>query len=235
MIRIKQAQKRYGKLHVLKNVGLHLRPGRITGLIGPNGSGKSTLIKALLGLISLDSGSISFDGKDIRGTSDYRKNIGYIPQRAHFPANLTVSDLIHLIKDIRGEVARLEPLWTNFSLAELEHKKVKTLSGGSRQKVSSYLAFLYNPKLLVMDEPTASLDPVAASHLKQQILAHRNSERSVLITSHIMPEVQQLADDIIFINDGVVQFNGPITTLQDRTGKENLEDSLVSLLGEQAI
>lgn len=234
MVKIEHAHKRYGTVHALKDVSLQLKPGRITGLIGPNGSGKSTLIKALLGLIRLDSGSITFDGTDILQSAMYRKNIGYIPQKAHFPANLTVGDLIDLIRDIRGETRQQEPLWKNFAIAELAHKQTKTLSGGNRQKVSSYLAFLYKPKLLVMDEPTASLDPIAANHLKRRILEYKEAQQSVLITSHVMPEIQELADDIAFINEGSLRFYGTLDTLYARTGEKNLEDSLVCLLGEDA-
>jgi Cu-processing system ATP-binding protein len=214
---------------VLRGLDLDLNRGRITGLIGPNGSGKTTFIKILLGLVSADAGVISFDGSAIGRDVEYRKRIGYMPQIARYPENLTVAELIALVKHVRGAELLDEQLIDQFALREQFDKRFRTLSGGTKQKVNAALAFLFRPDLLILDEPTAGLDPASSATLKDKILAERDAGRTVLITSHIMAELEELCDDVVFLLDGQMRFAGSLNDIKESTRQTTLERAIASM------
>ncbi|MFZ1290858.1 MAG: ABC transporter ATP-binding protein [Melioribacteraceae bacterium] len=230
MIKIKNLEKFYSKLHVLKNIDLSIDQGKITYLVGPNGSGKSTLIKSILGLIKKYNGTISINGKIINEESEYRNLIGYMPQSASFPDNLTVKDIIKMVKEIRNKKIYDEELITKFVLSKEMNKKLKNLSGGTIQKVSAALAFLFDPKILILDEPTSGLDPVSSNILKDKILVENKKGKTILFTSHIISELEDLAQNIAFILDGKIWFNGSKNELINLTGEKNLERSVASVM-----
>jgi len=232
MIDIKGLTKNYGRQHVLQGIDLRIAPGRVTAIVGHNGAGKTTLIKAILGLSRPDSGTLTFDGKPITDDPAYRARIGYMPQIARFPENLTGGELIDMIKDLRSDTVRHvdEELIGRFELGDELRKPLRVLSGGTRQKVNAVLAFLFSPDLLILDEPTAGLDPVSSSTLKDKILNARGEGRTFVITSHIMSELEELADDIAFLIDGRVQFSGQIHHLKVETKQLNLERAIAQLM-----
>ena len=237
MIEIDGLLKRYGKLPVLRGVDLRVERGRVTAVVGPNGAGKTTLIKAVLGLAHPDGGRIAVDGVVLDGGVDYRARIGYMPQIARFPENLTGADLLALLKDLRGgaNVCPVdEELIDRFRLAPQLDKPLRTLSGGTRQKVNAVMAFLFRPDLLILDEPTAGLDPVASSILKDKIHAERRAGRTFVLTSHIMSELEELADDVAFLLDGRVRFAGPLDDLKRSTRQTNLERAIAQLRNQEA-
>ena len=171
MIRIENIEKRFKKLQVLDDVSASFANGQVISLIGPNGSGKTTLIKSILGMVKPDSGKIYFDDTAINGDFEYRKNIGYMPQIGRYPDNMKIGQLFSMIKNLRGNSAVIdEELFYQFKLDTILDKNMKALSGGTRQKVSAALAFLFNPTVLILDEPTAGLDPVASEQLKEKII-----------------------------------------------------------------
>lgn len=231
MIELKNINKSFGPLEVLKGIDLKISSGKITYLVGPNGSGKTTLLKSILGLTRNYSGKISVNGEIINGGSGYRKNIGYMPQHASFPENLTVRNIFEMVKDIRGNVREYdEELVTKFNLDKEMNKRLKNLSGGTLQKVSASLAFLFNPHILILDEPTAGLDPVSSGVLKDKIIKENNSGKTILFTSHIMSELEDLAQNIVFILDGRLCFDGSLKNLKNLTGEKNLERSVASVM-----
>ena len=237
MIEIDGLLKRYGKLPVLRGVDLRVERGRVTAVVGPNGAGKTTLIKAVLGLAHPDGGRIAVDGVVLDGGVDYRARIGYMPQIARFPENLTGADLLALLKDLRGDAgagALDEELIGRFGLGPELDKPLRTLSGGTRQKVNAAMAFLFRPELLILDEPTAGLDPVASSILKDKILAERAAGRTFILTSHIMSELEELADDVAFLLDGQVRFTGPIDDLKRATRQPSLERAVAQMMTQEA-
>jgi Cu-processing system ATP-binding protein len=231
MISIITLHKSYGRLHVLKGIDLDIRDGAVTAVLGPNGAGKTTLIKSVLGLVKPDSGSITINGSRLNGNSDYRRDLGYMPQTARYPENLTVQEIIDMVKDIRGAVNKTdEALIESFRLKSELGKKFKTLSGGNRQKVSAAVAFLFSPAIIFLDEPTAGLDPIASSKLKDKIQDEKQAGKTVVLTSHILSEVQELADRVVYMLDGRIAFDSPMNALLEMTGEATLERAVAHMI-----
>jgi len=232
MITIRGLTKRFGSLDVLRGLDLEIRRGRVTAVIGPNGAGKTTLIKAVLGLTRPDGGEITIDGTRVNGDESYRARLGYMPQIARFPENLSAAELFSMLTDLRGVSADAldEELLERFALRDQLDKPLRTLSGGTRQKVNAVAAFLFRPPLVILDEPTAGLDPVASAILKDKIVAERGRGVTFILTSHIMSEVEELADDMAFVLDGVVRYAGRVGDLMRHAGESNLERAVASLM-----
>ena len=231
MVRVTALSKTFGALKVLRSVDLAVRPGRVMAIVGPNGAGKTTLIKSVLGLIHPDAGSIAIAGVRVNGDDAYRSRIGYMPQIARYPENLTGAELIAMLKDLRGPGARLdEELIHVFALESALAKPLRILSGGTRQKVNAVMAFLFSPDLLILDEPTAGLDPLSSSMLKDKILAARGAGRTFLVTAHIMNELEELADDVAFMLEGQATFVGTLDELKRITSQRTLERAIASMM-----
>lgn len=233
MIEITGLSKRFGRQHVLRGIDLAVRPKCVTAIVGPNGAGKTTLIKTILGLARADEGQIRIEGTVVGDDPAYRSAIGYMPQIARFPENLTGAELIAMIADLRRapDAAPLdEDLRNQFELAGQLNKPLRVLSGGTRQKVNAVLAFLFRPALLILDEPSAGLDPVASGILKDKILRERAAGRTILIISHVMGEVDELADDVVFLLDGRVQFAGAAHDLKRETRQLSLERAIAQIM-----
>ena len=240
MITINGLTKRFGALDVLCGLDLEILPGRVTAVVGPNGAGKTTLIKIILGLTKADGGRVLMDGERINGDPAYRSRLGYMPQIARFPENLTGAELIAMVEALRGRDAngstttRDRELIERFHLAPHLHKPLRTLSGGTRQKVNAVLAFLFDPDLLILDEPTSGLDPVASGILKEKVRAARQAGKSVIVTSHVMSELEELADDIAFLLEGRVRFAGSVHDLKLHTRQLSLERAIAQMMTRTA-
>ena len=236
MIRVRELTKRFDGVYALRAVDLDIIPGRVTAILGPNGAGKTTLMKMILGLTRVTDGKILVDGERIGDDPAYRARIGYMPQIARFPENLTAAELIAMLCDLRGEAAELDDdLVTRFGLSDQLGKPLRTLSGGTRQKVNAVLAFLFQPDLLILDEPTAGLDPVSSAVLKDKILEARNAGRTVIVTSHVLSDLDALADDIAFLIDGRVAFAGSVHDLKLRTRELSLERAIARVMMQGAV
>lgn len=235
MITLTNIQKRFGKLEVLKGVTTEIETGAVTAIIGHNGSGKTTLIKSILGLTCADKGTILLNGQPQDRKGHYREQIGYMPQAASFPENLTGAEVIQLLEDLRNdETPRDTSLIDAFRLLPELDKPLRTLSGGNRQKVSAVLAFLFDPAIIILDEPTAGLDPLASGILKDKIREARQAGKTILLTSHIMSEIDELANNVVLLFDGQIHFAGPILELKRQTGHLGLERAIAHLMLEQA-
>ena len=231
MVEVTGLRKRFGRLEVLKGIDVLIRAGRVTGIVGPNAAGKSTFIKVILGLIHPDGGTVRVAGRLLDGDVAYRRDIGYMPQAARFPENLTGAEVLAMLADLRGERSAInDGLLGRFGLAAQLHKPVRTLSGGTRQKLSAAIAFLFRPVLLILDEPTAGLDPVASGVFKDELGSTRSDGATVLLASHSLSELEELADDIVFLHEGQVRFQGPIHKLIECTGFARLERAIASLM-----
>jgi Cu-processing system ATP-binding protein len=232
MIEIKEIYKKFGKLEVLKGLNLSVNKGGIFVILGPNGSGKTTLIKSILGMVIPDKGDILIDNKSILKKWNYRNNLNYLPQIANFPKNLSVIELIKMIKDIRSKETREDELIQLLGLTPFLDKKLGSLSGGTKQKVNIVLTFMFDSDLNILDEPTTGLDPVALLHLKELILEQKKQSKTILITTHIMSFVEEMADEVVFLLDGKIYFKGTVSALKATTQKDNLEQAIAYILTE---
>ncbi|MBN4076347.1 ABC transporter ATP-binding protein [Gemmatimonas aurantiaca] len=230
MIRFSNIQKSFGKLHVLKNIDLVAPAGKVTAIVGPNGSGKSTIIKLLLGLVSSDSGELFIDNRKLNGDCEYRRHIGYMPQIARFPENLTGAEALNMLRQLRSGFNSNQSVNVPFDLGPELFKKTRTLSGGTRQKLNACVAFMFDPKILALDEPTAGLDPISSGELKELIRYERDCGKTIILTSHIMNELEELADNIIFLLEGRIEFSGSMESLLQETSADRLERALAELM-----
>lgn len=236
MIRIEHINKRFRKLQVLQAISASFSQGQVVSLIGPNGSGKTTLIKCILGMVRPDNGKIIVDNQLINGDPSYREKIGYMPQIGRYPDNMKVGQLFKMLQNIRNirEEMLDKTLVNQFELEKIFQKPMRTLSGGTRQKVSAAIAFLFNPAILILDEPTAGLDPLSAEILKEKILAEKKKNKLILITSHILSDLDELTTHIMYMQEGKMQFFKDIETLQEETGEWRLGKAIARIMkGEQ--
>lgn len=234
MIEVKNVSKRFGKLQVLDNVSLKCNSGHCIALIGPNGCGKTTLIKSVLGMVLPDSGEIFFKGKMVKGEHLYRSAIGYMPQIGRYPENMSIGQVVEMIQYIRKYDQPIDKdLMTAFSLQQMYGKQMVTLSGGTRQKVSACLAFMFNPDVLILDEPTAGLDPLAAEVLKDKIISEKEKGKLILITSHQLSELDDLITEIVFMQEGRLIFYKGVDEIKMQTGEERISKAIASILKQQ--
>ncbi len=228
--------KSFGKLKALDRLSIRMEAGQAVSLVGPNGSGKTTFLKCLLGLVIPDSGDLCLNGQSILSQWDYRRQIGYMPQIGRYPDNMRVGQVFDMVREIRRDTfSHLDDdLMQAFEVSKFAHKPMRTLSGGTRQKVSACLAFLFDPDVLVLDEPTAGLDPVASEILKEKVLVEKAKGKLVLVTSHILSDLEELTTDVMYLIEGKLQFYQSIEQLKSRTGEDKLNRALAQVMKQNA-
>ncbi len=230
MISIKSLHKSFKKNHVLKGIDVEIEGQGIIALLGPNGSGKTTMLKCFLGMVLPDSGEILFQNKSVIGEYAYRQSLGYLPQIARFPDNLTGRELIELMKSIKCGETRENELVDLFDLAPELDKKMSNLSGGNRQKVNITLALMHDSPLIILDEPSAGLDPLSIKKFKDFLRIEKERGKTIILTTHIMSLAEDLADDILFLLDGQVYFQGSLSRLLQLQMEESLENAIAQIL-----
>jgi Cu-processing system ATP-binding protein len=236
MIIATNVSKRFGKIYALDNISVTCNAGQAISLIGPNGSGKTTFIKSLLGMVVPDSGFITFNKQNITHDYQYRSRIGYMPQIGRYPDNMTIEQVFSMMKDIRRSSDQTldEELVASFELNKIMSKRMNTLSGGTRQKVSAALAFLFNPDVLILDEPTAGLDPVSSEILKEKISKEKQKGKLVLITSHILSDLDDIVTEVIYLQEGKLRFHKSIDDLREHTGEQKLSKVIANIMKSTA-
>lgn len=235
MIELKGLQKHFGRLTVLDDVDLEIPSGQATGIVGPNGSGKTTAIKSILGLVKPNEGKVLIDGELVNDRWQYRDKIGYMPQVARYPENMTVEELFRFIKNIRGgQSSNEEELIKYFGLESELKKRMRTLSGGNRQKVGAVLSMMFNPDILIFDEPTAGLDPRSSVQFKKKVKELKEQGKTIMLTTHIMSEIEELTDYLIFIVEGKVKYHGPMDKLLNEHKEHRLEGAVAKMMEEEA-
>ena len=230
MIGIRGLNKHYNRNHVLRDINLDIGEPGIYAILGPNGSGKTTLLKSIIGLVNPDGGEVEVNGTLVSETHMYRKEISYLPQIARFPDNLRVYELIRMIKDIRNQEADESPLIELFNLKDEMKKRLRNLSGGTRQKVNMVLGFLFDTPLLILDEPTISLDPLALAKFRKIISEKKQQGKIIIYTTHIMNLVEEFSDQIILLLDGRIIFKGGLKDLYAESGENSVENAIAHLV-----
>lgn len=234
MIEVKNLTKKFSKFTALDDLNLSFTNSKSIALIGPNGCGKTTLIKSILGLNVIETGDILVDGKSVKDDYRYRRDIGYMPQIGRYPENMSIGQTIKMIKDTRkiSETHLDTELLENFELEKMYDKKMGTLSGGTTQKVSAVLAFMFDPKVIILDEPTAGLDPLASEILKNKIIKEKNRGKLIIITSHLLSELDDIVSEIVFMNEGKIIVQQSVTDLMTERKSEKISESIISILKE---
>ena len=231
MIELKNINKKYRHIQVLKDINLSIEKGSCVVFIGPNGCGKTTLLKCLLNMVMPDSGCVTINMIDVGSDCESRKNLGFMPQIGCFPENMTVKEIIKTIISVRKYEKELDKeLYEQFEIESVINKKMNTLSGGTVQKVSASVAFMFNPDIIVLDEPFAGLDLLAADILRKKINAEKNNGKTILITSHTFSEIDGIVSHVVFMNTGSILFYKPLQELFSTTGKDNVTDAVMCIL-----
>ena len=231
MIEIKNLTKKFNKFIALQDINLECKKGHSIAFIGPNGCGKTTLIKCILGLNVVESGDILVSGNSVKKDFLYREKIGYMPQIGKYPENMTIGQTIKMIQDNRKNVENIDTeLLEAFELTKLYDKKMSTLSGGTTQKVSAVLAFMFHPEIIILDEPTAGLDPLASEILKNKIIKERKNGKLIIITSHLLSELDDMVNEIVFINEGKILVHQSVEDLKTETQQSKISDAITNIL-----
>lgn len=215
VIRCARLEKHYGPVAALDGLDLAVRRGSVTGYLGPNGAGKSTTIRILLDLARSDAGTVEVLGIDPRvGGPELRRRIGYLPGELRLDDRLRVDETLRMWAALRGGVERtyVDELCARLSLDPTRANR--TLSSGNRRKVGLVGAFMARPELLVLDEPTAGVDPLVQAEFFALLDEARADGRTVFLSSHVLSEVQHAADDVIVIRDGRVVATGALDDLR---------------------
>ena len=218
IVKIAQLSKNFGKTDALKEVSFEVYPGEVVGFIGPNGAGKSTTIRIMLGLLKRTGGTVTIFGKDAwQDSLAIHESIAYVPGDLALWENLTGGQTIDLLMKLhgKGNQAKKEELVRKFQL-DLS-KKVKSYSKGNRQKVGLIAALAVDCELYILDEPTSGLDPLMESVFQDEVARLKAERKAVLLSSHILSEVERLADRVVIIQEGRVVESGTLEQLRHLT------------------
>lgn len=234
LLEVRNITKTFGPQKALDGVSMEIPRGQVVGLLGPNGAGKSTLMRSILGYLPIDSGSILFDGQDVReGGDDLRGRMGYLPEHNPLYREMYVREFLDFMADlhgVRGNKARaikVEALIHRVGLTPEAHKPIGALSKGYRQRVGLAQAILHDPELLILDEPTSGLDPLQLKDIRSLIRSF-GENRTVILSTHIMQEVEAMCDRVIMIKQGHIIADSP---LEDLIAQGGLEATFNALAG----
>lgn len=234
LLEVRNITKTYGPQKALDNVSLDIPRGQVVGLLGPNGAGKSTLMRSILGYLPTDGGTVTFDGMDVRdGGDDLRSRMGYLPEHNPLYREMYVREFLDFIADLHGikgrqaRNAKVEEIVTRVGLTPEAHKRIAVLSKGYRQRVGLAQAILHDPELLILDEPTSGLDPLQLKDIRALIRSF-GENRTVILSTHIMQEVEAMCDRVIMIKQGRIVEDAP---LDDLIAKGGLEEAFNALAG----
>lgn len=217
MLTVNNVSKSYGKFSVLKDINIEFKNG-VYGLLAPNGAGKTTLIKMLATLLFPDEGEILYDGIDILAMGDeYRDILGYLPQEFGYYKNYSPRRFLHYLSALKGidkkrSKERIEELLKLVGLENVGDKKMRKFSGGMIQRVGIAQAMLNNPKILILDEPTAGLDPKERVRFRN-LLAELSRERIVILSTHIVSDIESIANEIIMIKEGRILYKDTLKNI----------------------
>lgn len=217
ILEAKALSKAYGKKMALANLNLSIESGNIVGLLGPNGSGKSTFIKLVNGLLTPTTGEVLIDGKT--PGVDTKSIIAYLPDKNYLNEWMKVEDLVKFFADFYKDFSTEDAFKMLDNLSIDRKQRLKTLSKGNKEKVQLILVMSRKAKLYLLDEPIAGVDPAARDYILNTILTNYNPEASILISTHLIQDVEQVLDKIIFIKDGEVVYTSSVDEIREKEGK----------------
>ncbi len=217
ILRCESLTKDYGGLVALKGINITVESGKIVGLLGPNGSGKTTLIKIINGLLTPTNGKVYIDGKE--PGIETKKVISYLPDNPYLNSWMTVNQLVAQFADFYEDFRTELAFKLLADLGITPEAKLKTLSKGNKEKVMLILVMSRNAKLYVLDEPIAGVDPATRDYIISTILNNYNKDSSVLISTHLISDIEQVLDEVIFINMGNVVLQKTVDEIREENGK----------------
>ncbi|HBG5346668.1 TPA: ABC transporter ATP-binding protein [Clostridioides difficile] len=217
IVEFKGVNKSYGTKSVLKNIDLNIPKGKIVGLLGPNGSGKSTMIKLMNGLLQPDNGEIMIN--EMKPSIETKKIVSYLPERTYLNDWMKVSDLLKFFYDFYSDfdVRRANEMIKSLDIDVNE--KLKTMSKGTKEKVQLILVMSRNASIYILDEPIGGVDPAARSYILKTILKNYSEDSTLLIATHLISEIENICDEVIFISKGEIVLQGDVEAIREEKGK----------------
>lgn len=217
ILELQNITKKFGSKVVLDSINVTLEPGKIVGLLGTNGSGKTTMIKLINDLLTPDQGTLQIDGK--KPGIETKKIVSYLPERSYLDPGMKVGEVLRFFNDFYEDfdLKKAEGLLQEFSISL--DSRIKTLSKGTREKVQLVLVMSRKAKLFVLDEPMAGVDPAARDHILDTILSSYDEEATILISTHLIADVERVLDEVIFLDHGKITRQEDADALRTRTGK----------------
>jgi len=217
MVEFNNVYKSYSSKEVLKGVDLNIPKGKIVGLLGPNGSGKTTMIKLMNNLLQADEGSIEIKG--MKPSVETKKIVSYLPEKTYLNDWMKVKDILGFFKDFYADFDMEKADQMIESLKIDKNEKLKTMSKGTKEKVQLILVMSRNADLYILDEPIGGVDPAARSYILKTILANYNENSTLLIATHLISEIENICDDVIFISNGEIVLRGNVDEIREEKGK----------------
>ncbi len=213
----KDLRKNYGKNQALKGLNLQIESGQIVGLLGPNGSGKTTLIKLANGLLTKNDGELYIDGKEVG--VETKKIVSYLPERTYLDVHSKVKDVIEFFKDFYSDFEENRAYDMLSKLNINPNDKLKTMSKGTREKVQLILVMSRQAKLYFLDEPIGGVDPAARDYILNTIISNYNSEAAVIISTHLISDIENVLDDVVMIKNGELVMHKKVDEIREEYGK----------------
>lgn len=217
VLEIKNVHKKYLSHSVLEGVGFSIPRGKIVGLLGPNGCGKTTILKLISGLLQLDEGEIRING--ICPGQQTKSMISYLPERSYLNDWMKISDILNLFSDFYADFdrERAEQMLTDLKISKEE--KLKTMSKGTKEKVQLILVMSRRASLYLLDEPIGGVDPATREYILHTILKNFDENSSILITKHLIQDVETIFDQVLFLNQGKIVIDGEVDEIREKYGK----------------
>ena len=216
LLSIKSVSKKYGIKQALKNIDIEILKGRIVGLLGPNGSGKTTLIKIIAGILKQTEGIVTIDGQEPNEIT--KSYVAYLPDKDFLDENMSIDNTISMFEDFYDDFSSKTAYELLDNLQVPPNSKIKTLSKGNREKVQLILVMSRRAKLYILDEPIAGVDPAARDYILNTIISNYNREAAVLLSTHLIADVEKILDDVIFLKNGEIILQGAADKIRSEKG-----------------
>lgn len=229
MIKISKLSKSFGKTQILRSISLEVKKGEVLGFLGPNGAGKTTTLKTIVGLVKPTSGKIKIDNIDSTDIKSH-SSVGYMPEDPYFYEYLNAEEFLRFIADLQ-QIPKAEfdsdKLLKTVGILKVKKQRIREYSKGMRQRLGIAQALVGDPNILLLDEPLDGLDPIGRQEVKEILLDLKKRRKTILISSHILADIEELCDRVVIIDQGKIIDSGPIKKF---TTKNSLEKEFVNII-----